>query len=242
MAIDQALLDRTVGEGLAVLRLYRWHPACLSLGRHEPARRRYDPARIAAYGFDVVRRPTGGRAVLHDQELTYAVAAPLAWFGTVRQAYHAIHAMISEALRALDVPATLAAADRPVAGVGAGPCFASAVGGEVLLDTEKLVGSAQVVQDGALLQHGSILFQDHRALLGLLAVTPKAPEVTGGHPTPPARALLPTSMRETLPAALAEAARTRFGGRWERLDPEPVLHDAASCAGRFRDPAWTWWR
>ncbi|MFN2326957.1 MAG: biotin/lipoate A/B protein ligase family protein, partial [Gemmatimonadales bacterium] len=76
MAIDRALLDLAAGEGAVVMRLYRWHPHCLSFGRHEPALRRYDRERIAALGLDTVRRPTGGRAVWHARELTYAVAAP----------------------------------------------------------------------------------------------------------------------------------------------------------------------
>ena len=63
MAIDSALLDLVDRSGGAFLRLYRWEPHCLSFGRHEPASRRYDRARIAELGLDCVRRPTGGRAV-----------------------------------------------------------------------------------------------------------------------------------------------------------------------------------
>src|SRR5690606_19846924 len=73
MAADRALLDLAVREGVVVLRLYRWDPFCLSFGAHEPAARRYDRDRIAALGLDTVRRPTGGRAVWHARELTYAV-------------------------------------------------------------------------------------------------------------------------------------------------------------------------
>jgi lipoate-protein ligase A len=91
MAIDQALLDRAERQGESWLRLYRWAPHCLSFGRHEPATRRYDPDRIAELGLDTVRRPTGGRAVWHAQELTYAVAAPSARFGSLPAAYLEIH-------------------------------------------------------------------------------------------------------------------------------------------------------
>ncbi len=77
MATDAALLDEADRSGRAFLRLYRWSPPCLSFGRHEPAATRYDRVAIARLGIDVVRRPTGGRAVWHEHEVTYAVAAPV---------------------------------------------------------------------------------------------------------------------------------------------------------------------
>src|ERR1041384_3882728 len=97
MAIDAALLDLAAGEGAAFLWLYRWEPHCLSFGRHEPALRRYGVERIRSLELDCVRRPTGGRAVWHARELTYAVAAPLAAFGGLRQAYGAIHGLLAAA-------------------------------------------------------------------------------------------------------------------------------------------------
>src|SRR6266545_6012321 len=74
MAIDETLLRLAEVDRSGFLRLYAWTPACLSFGRHEPALRRYCRDRIEARGIDVVRRPTGGRAVWHDIELTYSVA------------------------------------------------------------------------------------------------------------------------------------------------------------------------
>src|SRR5439155_1096456 len=91
MAMDDALLDEADASGRAFLRLYRWSPPCLSFGRHEPAASRYDRAAIARLGLDVVRRPTGGRAVWHEHEVTYAVAAPVAVFRSLRDTYRAIH-------------------------------------------------------------------------------------------------------------------------------------------------------
>src|SRR3954469_20234206 len=104
MAVDQALLERSQQRDEAWLRLYTWDPHCLSFGRHEPAARRYDAARIAKLGIDTVRRPTGGRAVWHSRELTYAVAAPCRWFGRLQAAYLEIHAMLAQALLTLSVP------------------------------------------------------------------------------------------------------------------------------------------
>ncbi|HLG05154.1 MAG TPA: hypothetical protein VI383_03310, partial [Gemmatimonadales bacterium] len=108
MAVDCALLDLADRHGLSALRLYQWNPFCLSFGRHEPARHRYDRDRIEALGLDCVRRPTGGRAVWHARELTYSVAAPLAKFGGLKPAYYRIHELLAGAIRILGAPAELA--------------------------------------------------------------------------------------------------------------------------------------
>src|SRR5712664_4084632 len=131
MAIDAALLDRADGTGASFLRLYRFDPPCLSLGRNEPAAR-YDHTEIARRGLDVVRRPTGGRAVWHEHEVTYAVAAPVAVFGSLRETHCAIHARLAAALCLLGIDANLAS-NGPAVRLADGPagCFAVPVGGEV---------------------------------------------------------------------------------------------------------------
>lgn len=131
MAVDQALLDRVAAlqDGTACLRLYRWNPPCLSFGRHEPALARYDRAAIERLGLDVVRRPTGGRAVWHQHEVTYAVVAPIAVFGSLRSSYLAIHRRLARALRSLGVRAALATGREPAPGHAAGPCFRAPGGG-----------------------------------------------------------------------------------------------------------------
>src|SRR5689334_24955226 len=107
MSLDASLLAESQSTGRAFLRLYRFSPSCLSLGRNE-SMARFDQAAIRRLGLDVVRRPTGGRAVWHEHEVTYAVAAPIAAFGSLRTAYRAIHARLAAALRSLGVDATLA--------------------------------------------------------------------------------------------------------------------------------------
>ena len=170
MAVDLALLDRAeLGEGW--FRLYTWNPYCLSLGRHEPASRRYDVDRIQALGLSTVRRPTGGRAVWHAHELTYAVAEPHRWFGSLREAYEAIHTLLAGALRSLGVPAALAPRGRTAA-LDSGPCFAHPAGGEVLVGQRKIIGSAQLRQGPALLQHGSIILEDDQHLVEDLLLQP----------------------------------------------------------------------
>src|SRR5947207_13266649 len=101
MALDQGLLEEADRTGRALLRLYRFDPPCLSLGRNEPAATRYDRAAIARRRLDVVRRPTGGRAVWHEHEVTYAVAAPITTFGGLRPAYYTLHTRPAAALRRL---------------------------------------------------------------------------------------------------------------------------------------------
>lgn len=180
MSLDQALLDDAARSGRAWLRLYRWSPPCLSFGRNEPAARRYDRAAIERLGLDVVRRPTGGRAVWHDREVTYAVAAPVAWFGSLRDSHRAMHQRLATALRHLGVPAALAADTGNRAPLDGGACFAQAVGGEIMVHGRKLVGSAQVRQCAAFLQHGSILLDGSQ---DVVAAVSHGPTAVGSHTT-----------------------------------------------------------
>ena len=177
MTIDADLLAETARTGRAFLRLYRFDPPCLSLGRNEPAAARYDRAAIARRGLDVVRRPTGGGAVWHEHEVTYAVAAPVATFGSLRNAYRTIHERVVAALRSLGVEAMLAPhrpppssriLDHPAS------CFATPVGGEVLVAGRKLVGSAQVRKGSAFLQHGSILLAGSQQVVTAVSRKPQA--------------------------------------------------------------------
>jgi lipoate-protein ligase A len=175
MAIDEALLLEADRTGAAYLRLYRWDPPCLSFGRNEPAAGRYDRAAIERRGIAVVRRPTGGRAVWHEHEVTYAVAAPIAAFGALRHSYRWIHERLAVALRALGIEATLAPdrltarpPDRP------GCCFASPSGGEVLVGGRKVIGSAQVRRRAAFLQHGSILLDGSQDVVNAVSRQPSA--------------------------------------------------------------------
>jgi lipoate-protein ligase A len=234
MATDEALLD-AARRGRASLRLYRWRPGCLSFGRNEPALERYDRARIEALGLDTVRRPTGGRAVWHEAEVTYAVAAPDGQFGTLADTYVAIHAMIAAALRSLGVPAELAnrPSVRPPDRLFAGACFASPAGGEVVVRGRKLVGSAQLRDGGAFLQHGSLLLEDGQDVVARVT--------RGAAPPSSATSLVAVLGRHVtfaeVAAAVTGAARRAWTGEWHESGP-PAL----AGSGRFADPAWTWRR
>jgi lipoate-protein ligase A len=236
MAVDEALLDAADRTGRAWLRLYRFAPPCLSLGRHESAARRYDRAAIARLGIDVVRRPTGGRAVWHEHALTYAVAAPLARFGSPRAAYRAIHARLAAALALLGARPTLAPArPRPAPGAPgtgiAGACFARAVGGEILVGGRKLVGSAQALRGRALLQHGALLLAGSQDVVRAVSRAPRGPD---GATTLSAALGRAVTFRE-----VADAIARAWG---EPLAPGPSPEPEPERTARFRDPAWTWRR
>jgi lipoyl(octanoyl) transferase len=229
------MLDRA-NRGERWFRLYRWAPHCLSFGRHEPALRRYDRAAIERLGLDVVRRPTGGRAVWHADELTYAVAVPADEFGGLRQAYLEIHQMLLAALRSLGVTAELAPAGAAAA-PGAGACFASPAGGEILLRGRKVVGSAQLREGTALLQHGSILLAGNQRMVHQVTLGDAPPDLAGpitdasGAPLPARR----------VAEAVADAASLRWGGAWTHGEvPVDLLEEAAAHEVRYRSPGWTW--
>ncbi len=156
MAVDHALAT-CLGPGEGVLRLYRWASPTASFGRNEPARGRYDLEAAQRAGIEFVRRPTGGRAVLHDRELTYAVALPVTSGMSLRAVYRMVNEGLVKALGALGVPATMASAEGRALSPAAGPCFRRPSEGEVTVEGRKLVGSAQARIGSAILQHGSLL-------------------------------------------------------------------------------------
>jgi len=166
MASDQAILS-SVRPDWGIWRWYAWSQPTVSFGRNERIRGRFSAAGLAAAGLDAVRRPTGGRALLHCRELTYSVAFPLPMQVAWRRAYAAVNDVLVEALRAVGVPAMLSEAGKPV--IPDGPvCFDLPAEGEITVNGRKLVGSAVWRQGDSYLQHGSILVHDDQPLLGTL--------------------------------------------------------------------------
>ncbi len=235
MAIDQALLERAERESESWLRLYRWAPHCLSFGRHEPASLRYDAQHISARGIDTVRRPTGGRAVWHAEELTYSVAAPYSRFGTMKAAYLEIHRMLADALGMLGAAVSLADRRRTPP-LDSGACFAQPVGGEIMMSGRKLVGSAQLRLGTALLQHGSILLQDSQDVVRELMKEDKKPD-----PSP--AQVEPWAEPGNVAKAIGGAATRRWQGDWlYDTDEAAVLKEASIHYSHYSSPAWTWSR
>jgi lipoate-protein ligase A len=237
MAIDAALLELAERDDVGFVRLYRWGPPCLSFGRHEPAARRYRRERIEALGLDVVRRPTGGRAVWHEAELTYAVAAPADALGSLAESHREIHRMLARALERLGVEVTLAPAGR-AAPPSAGPCFDVASGGELVVGGRKVVGSAQLRTATAFLQHGSILLDGTQQVLPAVSAVPTPPS---GATSLSAALARPTGFQEVA-EQIAEAARA-WPGSWRTVATGDVIVErAAAGADLFRSDSWTWSR
>jgi lipoyl(octanoyl) transferase len=157
MAIDQMLFEAAQADGAPALRFYRWSPACLSLGRNQSAP--FDRERVRRAGFDLVRRPTGGLAVLHDRELTYSVVLPVGLLGTPRTTYEIVNRSLISGLSLLGVLAAESALTDSNSRLfpAGGSCFAGSAPGEVIVRGQKLVGSAQRCERRTILQHGSIL-------------------------------------------------------------------------------------
>ena len=240
MALDGALLDRARASGETVLRVYGWRRPTLSLGRNQRARGVYDGSAAAARGIEVVRRPTGGRAVLHHREVTYSVTGPAPADHGLGESYALVNRLLLDGLLTLGVRAELARpAGRSPLPTGA-PCFETPTAGELVVDGRKLVGSAQYRERDAYLQHGSILIQDDQPLLAALASVPLPP-------APPA-----ATLAEALgaPPDPADVAAALFAAVRRREDPEasPLALDAALAtaarlaAARYASDAWTWRR
>lgn len=179
MAMDHALMDRARHTGEKVLRVYTWSGPTLSFGRHQVVRDRVDAVAAKSLGVALVRRPTGGRALLHHREVTYSVTAALARHDSVREWYESITDVLLRALRALGVKAVPAVANGRTPLPGSASCFVRADEGEITVNGRKLVGSALLRQDGALLQHGSILLDDDQAILEQL-LPGEAPPLAAG--------------------------------------------------------------
>jgi lipoate-protein ligase A len=186
MRRDLALLEaadaaaRGEGGGAArigaVLRVFRFAPPGITLGRSQDPARTLDLARCERAGVPWAVRPTGGRAIFHADEWTYSIAATIAdpeWGGSLTEAYARASALVVRSLVRLGVPASLAAGGRSVAPAGRAPdaCFAATARHEIVLGGRKLVGSAQRRTAHALLQQGSVLLgPGHLRLADYLAM------------------------------------------------------------------------
>lgn len=177
MAVDEALLlSHEAGQSPPTLRAYTWSSPTLSLGYAQSVAKEVDVAACRQHGVTLVRRPTGGRAVLHDQEATYSVVIPLRLTArevSITEHYHRIGLALAAALRhaglavRLERPSVLTTAPRTASPA----CFAAMSRYELSATGRKLVGSAQKRGRRSLLQHGSIpLSMDRQRLFACLRV------------------------------------------------------------------------
>jgi lipoyl(octanoyl) transferase len=240
MALDEALMSRARRTDEWTLRVYAWAAPTISLGRNQSALRHYDRERIRRRGVAVVRRPTGGRAILHHREITYSVTAPAAAAGTERESYARINRILVGALKKLGVDARVAPRRERARLPDATPCFELPAEGELTFEGRKLAGSAQWRSDGALLQHGSVLVGDDQTQLADFSLSPTSDV--------PAPATLIEAMGRAPSLAEAAAAfdaavRDLEDARAEVLHIDDDLRARASAlVVQYSDDTWTWRR
>jgi lipoate-protein ligase A len=180
MAVDDAILEAAGrGDSLPTLRFYAWDPPCLSLGYAQPLGD-VDLPRLRARGWDLVRRPTGGRAILHADELTYSVCAPSdepRVAGGLLESYRRLAGALLRAMQALGLPVEVQDhAGSPPAGQNANPvCFETSSAYEITVGGKKLLGSAQARRREGVLQHGTLpLSGDLTRIVQVLALPDEA--------------------------------------------------------------------
>ncbi len=245
MAVDEAILDGYACASDApspTLRLYGWSPGALSLGRSQEVGGACRRGFFRREGIDLVRRPTGGAAVLHEAERTYAVAGRLRvepFGGEVLENYRVIAEALTEGLGLLGLDV------RTVAPSGAvraepgfrGACYELSSAHEISVGERKLVGSAQVRKGPAFLQHGSIP----------LSAPPERLDAALGRPTDATRytdleaALGTVPSAESLDRALVSGFEKRFGIRLEpgELTPQELGRAVRLRAWKYNSVAWT---
>lgn len=224
MAVDEMMLETVAASGEPIVRFYQWEEPTLSLGYFQSlADRQSHPASL---NCPVVRRSTGGGAILHDRELTYSVAVPLAdrWSQTATLLYDTFHAGLIAALAklglvAVQCPATVHPLQPEFL------CFQRRAKGDVLVGGHKVAGSAQRRRQGALLQHGSVILEQSEF----------APEIPG----------LKELGLSTSALALASLWSAEIQRAWPTLVQQPGHWSAeeAARAGaigttRFSSPEW----
>lgn len=249
MAIDQAILEAVVeGASPPTLRFYAWSPPCLSLGRSQRLVE-VDLAACLSAVIDVVRRPTGGRSILHTDELTYAVIllqSDLRVEGGVVEGYRRLSEGLLAGLHCLGVAAVQATAQRKSEGEQTAVCFETPADYEITVAGRKLVGSAQWRARGGVLQHGTLpLCGDLTRIVGYLTLS--AAEQEAQRQSLRLKAItLEEALGQALPfAQVAEALAVGFAQALNLtlLPAELTPHERALAADLrhtiYADPGWT---
>ncbi len=263
MATDLALLRRAAAAGRATLRLYAWEQPTVSFGRHEAVRGVWDAQAMGAAGLQVIRRPTGGRALLHAHEVTYSVTLPVSADVPWRDVYDTVNRLLLQALHSLGAPVYQSSHKSTVLPNGA-LCFSDPSEGELMLGDQKIAGSAVWRANGAYLQHGSILLRNTQRSLERFRVansqdhtrSPNALLQTASEAAPPPTAPRASEQEEALPlsvehpwsdaAAIAQALRDTWRKQARDIcdfEPSPEDTNALTIArGELATPDWLWRR
>ena len=234
MALDTLLLEQLIaGRQVPTLRFYRWHPTAVSLGYHQQDwPQRWRSLRFHGQAVDLVRRPSGGRAVIHQGDFTYAIALPMT--GSRESAYRQICDALIVAWQQFGVALGYGAAGRGYRHQA--NCFALATAADLITASGyKLIGSAQLRRDRCLLQHGSMrLWPDADLSTQVFGATPS--------PSAPPPAAIPPTVDEdwlaqlsaTIVEELARSLNVNFVT--QPLSPEEQAQVAAR-ASQFTIPA-----
>lgn len=254
MAVDEAIAEAAAAGAVPpTLRFYRWHIPTVSLGRFQKLAD-VDETQMAAHGYDLVRRATGGRAILHVDELTYSVAGSIEdphMAGGVMDAYLRFSNALLSGLTSLGLKAEKAGSRSRAGRELSAACFETPSAYEITAWGRKLMGSAQSRRKGYVLQHGSLpLWGDVTRLVDVLALTCAAKErlrqqlLRQAITLAEALELPPASKQLSFPHVAAAMA----GGFASALDhdPEPGTLSASELRRtaeliriRYADPAWT---
>ncbi len=254
MAVDEAIAEATAAGAVpSTLRFYRWHAPTVSLGRHQKLAD-VDEAQMAARGYELVRRTTGGRAILHTDELTYSVAGSVEeprMAGGVMDAYLRFSNGLLSGLEALGLAAEKTDGRARAARDLSAACFEIPSAYEITAGGRKLMGSAQSRRQGYVLQHGSLpLWGDITRLVDVLTLSHAAKERLRQQLSEQAITLAdalgvsPDSERLAFPY-VAAAMAAGFASALN-LDLEPgalsageLRRSAELIRTRYADPAWT---
>jgi lipoate-protein ligase A len=242
MARDTALQARAARTGETVFSVYSWSRPTLSFGRNQPASGLYALEKLRAAGIDVVRRPTGGRAILHHHEVTYSVTAPVEDAAPLRETYSRINQILQSGLSRLGVAVVPATPSERAAAPSVRPCFETPAEGELVVKGSKLVGSAQYRDDGALLQHGSILVNDDQSSLPDFAARLSAENESIPVPATLHALLGRSPDAAEVAQAMFDAVRSLEDAAAIELDEDEVRGAALQHVSHFLDEDWTWRR
>ena len=245
MALDEALLERRL-RALAppTIRFYAWRPPTISLGYAQPLDRRIGLDAAARMGIGLVRRPTGGSAILHegpDLELTYSVVAATDDFAgadDLHATYRFIGAALAAGLRRLGAPAEMVAVQPSDAAAVPAFCFLRTGSHELEVDGRKLVGSAQRRQGAGFLQHGSVMLGAEADRLR--RVFPAEPDPLKGMTTLEAVLGRRPSFRETAEALTRGFVETHgLDLRQGDLDPDEAALAEVLTRDKYATDPWT---
>ncbi len=246
MAIDDYFFEKCERKELddCVIRIFRWNPPALSIGYHQKYERVLDEEYLKQMGFDVVRRPTGGKAVLHDKELTYSVVGSLSkgYFegDSLDQTYHKISLALKKGLEILGLEPELEKRSNKIDVHNPSPCFLIPTQKEILIEGKKIIGSAQKRGLNAFVQHGSIPIQLDYEVLAKSTRNSEKDIPIFKESFADLRSFLPSLTKEELESALVSGFKEEFKGEFYEvpLNDEELKQIEKIATNKYSTEMW----